>query len=140
MVYSASGSVLALPVFRRLFTAQVVALVGTGLLTVALGLLAYEIAGSAAGAVLGTALAIKMAAYVFLAPIMSALTDRLPRKTVLVAADVVRAATALALPFVDQVWQVYVLIFVSHLSSRHPVGRSGREPVHPGADVVSARL
>ena len=117
MVYSASGSVLALPVFRRLFTAQVVALVGTGLLTVALGLLAYEIAGSAAGAVLGTALAIKMAAYVFLAPIMSALTDRLPRKTVLVAADVVRAATALALPFVDQVWQVYGLIFVLQAAS-----------------------
>ncbi|WP_348538270.1 hypothetical protein [Nocardia farcinica] len=41
------------PVFRRLFTAQVVALAGTGLLTVALGLLAYDLAGSAAAAVLG---------------------------------------------------------------------------------------
>jgi len=40
-------------VFRRLFTAQVVALAGTGLLTVALGLLAYDLAGSAAAAVLG---------------------------------------------------------------------------------------
>lgn len=103
--------------FRRLFTAQVVALLGTGLLTVALGLLAYDIAGSAAGAVLGTALAIKMIAYVFVAPIVSSLTGTLPRKLVLVSADAVRALTALALPFVDQVWQVYVLIFVLQAAS-----------------------
>ncbi|MCZ4563652.1 MFS transporter [Rhodococcus sp. IEGM 1401] len=103
--------------FRRLFTAQVVALLGTGLLTVALGLLAYDIAGSAAGAVLGTALAIKMIAYVFVAPIVSSLTNALPSKLVLVTADAVRALTALALPFVDQVWQVYVLIFVLQAAS-----------------------
>ena len=39
--------------YRALFFAQVIALVGTGLLTVALGLLAFEIAGDAAGSVLG---------------------------------------------------------------------------------------
>jgi hypothetical protein len=50
--------------YRHLFLAQVIALVGTGLLTVALGLLAFELAGENAGAVLGTALAIKMIAYV----------------------------------------------------------------------------
>jgi putative exporter of polyketide antibiotics len=43
---------------------QVVALTGTGLATVALALLAFDLAGEAAGAVLGTALAIKMIAYV----------------------------------------------------------------------------
>ena len=48
--------------YRHLFLAQVVALVGTGLATVALGLLAYRLAGKDAGAVLGTALAIKMGA------------------------------------------------------------------------------
>lgn len=35
--------------FRRLFLAQVVALVGTGLATVALALLAYDLAGSGPG-------------------------------------------------------------------------------------------
>lgn len=98
------------PQFRRLFTAQVVALVGTGLLTVALGLLAYEVAGGQAGAVLGTALAIKMVAYVAVAPVISALTARLPRRLVLVSADVVRAGIALMLPFVTHTWQIYVLI------------------------------
>ena len=55
--------ILAHRTYRHLFLAQVVALVGTGLATVALGLLAFEIAGENAGAVLGTALAIKMVAY-----------------------------------------------------------------------------
>ena len=55
-------SVLANRTYRHLFCAQVIALVGTGLATVALGLLAYDIAGGNAGAVLGTALAIKMIA------------------------------------------------------------------------------
>ncbi|MFD6856039.1 MFS transporter [Rhodococcus sp. NPDC060090] len=105
------------PMFQRLFAAQVVALIGTGLLTVALGLLAYGLAGSNAGAVLGTALAIKMLAYVAVAPVIAALTDLLPRKTVLITADVVRAAVAMALPFVAQVWQIYVLIFVLQAAS-----------------------
>ncbi|BCK55569.1 MFS transporter [Nocardia wallacei] len=103
--------------FRRLFTAQVVALVGTGLLTVALGLLAYDLAGGAAGAVLGTALAIKMVAYVAVAPVISALAERLPRRRVLVSADVARAVVALTLPWVGQVWQVYVLVFVLQSAS-----------------------
>nr|WP_317615560.1 MFS transporter [Williamsia marianensis] len=103
--------------FGRLFAAQVVALVGTGLLTVALGLLAYDLAGSRAGAVLGTALTIKMVAYVAVAPVISALTDRVPRTVLLVGADVIRAAVAVLLPLVDQTWQVYVLIFVLQAAS-----------------------
>lgn len=103
--------------YRHLFLAQAVALVGTGLATVALGLLAYELAGGQAGAVLGTALAIKMLAYVGVAPVASALAQQLPRRAVLVALDLVRAAVALALPFVTQIWQIYVLIFVLQAAS-----------------------
>jgi len=103
--------------FGRLFAAQIVALVGTGLLTVALGLLAYDLAGADAGAVLGTALAIKMVAYVGVAPVISALADRVPRKVLLVGADAIRAAVALLLPLVDQTWQIYVLIFVLQAAS-----------------------
>lgn len=105
------------PVFRRLYAAQVTALAGTGLLTVALGLLAFDLAGGAAGAVLSTALAIKMIAYVFAAPVLSGLTAGLPRKAVLAGADIVRAAVAVALPWVDQVWQVYLLVFVLQAAS-----------------------
>ena len=96
-------SVLNNRTYRHLFTAQVIALVGTGLMTVALGLLAYELAGADAGAVLGTALAIKMLAYAGVAPVAQAFADRLPRRSLLVALDLVRAAVALCLPFVTEV-------------------------------------
>ena len=69
-------AVLANSTYRHLFAAQVIALIGTGLATVALGLLAYEIAGADAGAVLGTALAIKMVAYIGIAPVMGACRAR----------------------------------------------------------------
>ena len=71
--------------YRHLFLAQVIALVGTGPATVALGLLAYELAGENAGAVLGRALAIKMVAYVGIAPIAAAFSERLPRRAMLVS-------------------------------------------------------
>lgn len=103
--------------YRHLFLAQVIALVGTGLATVALGLLAYDLAGANAGAVLGTALAIKMIAYVGVAPIAAAFAERLPRRTMLVCLDLARAAVAVLLPFVTQVWHVYVLIFVLQSAS-----------------------
>lgn len=103
--------------YRRLFLAQVVALIGTGLATVALGLLAFELAGPNAGAVLGTALAVKMIAYVGVAPVAAAFADRVPRRSLLIALELVRAAVALCLPFVSEVWQVYVLIFVLQSAS-----------------------
>lgn len=103
--------------YRHLFLAQVVALVGTGLATVALGLLAYELAGKNAGAVLGTALAIKMVAYVLVAPLAGAYANRVPRRALLVALDLVRLAVVLVLPWVSQIWQIYVLIFVLQSSS-----------------------
>lgn len=110
-------STLRNPTFRHLFAAQIVALVGTGLATVALGLLAWHLAGDNAGAVLGTALAIKMVAYVTLAPVAAAIAERLPRRAFLVALDLIRAAVIAFLPFVDQVWQVYVLIFALQAAS-----------------------
>lgn len=109
--------VLANRTYRHLFFAQVIALLGTGLATVALGLLAFDLAGANAGAVLGTALAIKMLAYISVAPVASAMAERLPRRAVLVALDLTRAGVALMLPFVTQIWQVYLLIFVLQSAS-----------------------
>ncbi|MFJ5710645.1 MFS transporter [Streptomyces sp. NPDC093105] len=110
-------SVLRDRTYRHLFLAQVVALTGTGLATVALALLAYDLAGGHAPAVLGTALALKMAAYVGLAPLAGALARRVPRRALLVGADLVRLLAALVLPFVDQVWQVYALVLLLQAAS-----------------------
>lgn len=110
-------SVLANQTYRHLFLAQIIALVGTGLATVALGLLAYDIAGADGGAVLGIAMAIKMIAYIGVAPIVGAFANRLPRRGFLITMDLIRCAVALSLPFVDQIWQIYILIFVLQSAS-----------------------
>ena len=93
------------------------ALLGTGLATVALGLLAFDLAGGGAALVLGTVFAIKMVAYVGIAPIAGAFADRVPRRAFLVTLDLLRAGVALALPFVAEVWQVYLLIFLLQSAS-----------------------
>lgn len=98
--------------YRHLFAAQVIALLGTGLTTVALALLTYDLAGDNAGTVLGTALALKMIAYVTIAPIVGGLAASLPRKRVLVTLDLIRAVFVLCLPFVSEVWQIYLIIFL----------------------------
>jgi H+ antiporter protein len=110
-------SVLADRTYRHLFLAQIVALLGTGLATIALGLLAYDLSGERAGLVLGTIFTIKMVAYVGIAPIAGAFANRWPRRTMLVSLDLIRAAVALCLPFVTDVWQAYILIFVLQSAS-----------------------
>ncbi|MEM8182358.1 MFS transporter [Morganella morganii subsp. sibonii] len=110
-------NILSNRTYRHLFAAQVIALIGTGLATVALGLLAYDLAGDRAGAVLGTALAIKMSAYILVAPIAAAFADKFPRRTMLVTLDLVRAIVAIALPFVTQIGEIYILIFVLQSAS-----------------------
>lgn len=110
-------AVLRNPTYAKLFSAQVIALLGTGLLTVALGLLAFDIAGGDAGIVMGVAMTIKMVAYVAVSPIATALTARLPRKALLIGADLIRAAVAVSLPFVTEAWQIYILIFLLQSAS-----------------------
>src|SRR6478609_7408514 len=84
-------SVLRNRTYRHLFAAQVVALVGTGLTTVALALLAYDTAGAMAG--------------------------RMPRRALMVATDLTRAGVALALPFVTRAWQIYLAVLLLQAAS-----------------------
>ncbi|MFC6673736.1 MFS transporter [Marinobacterium aestuariivivens] len=121
--------------YRHLFAAQVISLFGTGFTTVALALLAHQIAGGRAGEVLGIALALKMVAYVFVAPLIGSYAQLLPRRTVLVALDLLRAGIVLSLPFVTVVWQIYCLVFLLNLFS------AGSTPVFQATipDIVRGR-
>jgi MFS family permease len=111
------ASPLADRTYRHLYLAQLSALTGTGVMTVGLALLAYQLAGDDAGAVLGIALSLRIVAFVLISPLFGAYAHLLPRRRVLVALDLLRAATVLLLPFVDAVWQVYALIFVINTCS-----------------------
>jgi MFS family permease len=84
---------------------------------VALALLAFDLAGDDSGAILGTALSLKMLAYIVAAPVVGVLIRHLPRKPLLIALDVLRAGSLLILPFVTAAWQVLALVFVFSLAS-----------------------
>lgn len=109
--------ILSHKTYRILFASQIIGLIGVGLTTVALGLLAFDLAGKEAGSVLGTALAIKMIAYVMLSPIMDALTSRFARKPLLVGLHILRGLLVACLPFVSEVWHIYVIIFFMQAAS-----------------------
>jgi len=87
-------------------------LAGTGVTTIALALLAWELEGNQAGKVLGTALAIKMIAYVVLAPLVGSLAHKLPRRKWLIGLDLIRAPLILYLPFLSELWEIYLVLFI----------------------------
>ncbi|MGR3378261.1 MFS transporter [Salipiger abyssi] len=106
-------SPLANRAFRTLFAAQVCSLLAVGLLTVALSLMAYEIGGPAAGGrILGLLLALKMVAYVGLAPFAESLLGALPRKRAMVALDFGRMLLLIPMVFVSQTWEIATLAFL----------------------------
>lgn len=103
--------------FRRLFAAHVVALLGTGLSTIAIGFLVFDISGDGAAAALGTLLAIKMLTYLLVGPLAPVIAQRVGPKRLLVLTDLARAAVAVSLPFIDSIAAAYVLIFVLQSAS-----------------------
>ncbi|MDO6584989.1 MFS transporter [Salipiger sp. 1_MG-2023] len=98
--------------FRTLFAAQICSILGVGLLTVALSLAAWRIGGAEAGGkVLGLLLALKMVAYVGLAPFAETLLARVPRKTAMAGLDFGRMLLLLPMVFVTATWQIAALAF-----------------------------
>ncbi|MFN3888876.1 MAG: MFS transporter [Beijerinckiaceae bacterium] len=98
--------------YKRLFIANVLTLVATGVSTVALALLAYEISGAESGAVLGFALSLKMAINILAPFVAPGLSAYFSRRAWLVMMCLIRAISLLALPFISQVWHIFVLIIV----------------------------
>jgi len=103
--------------YLRLLSAQAISLVGTGISSICLALLAYELAGEDASIVLGVAFAIKILTYIFLAPVFSVISHRFPKRQTLVLLDIIRAAMFALIPFVTHVWQVYLFMFVINACS-----------------------
>ena len=98
--------------FRLLFGAQIISLLGSGVTTVGLALFAYQLTGGAsATAVIGNALTLRILAFLLFSQPAGVIADRLSRKKILVAADVVRFALLALFPFITAVWQIYTLIF-----------------------------
>jgi MFS transporter, NRE family, putaive nickel resistance protein len=97
--------------FARLYAAQTISQIGDALTWVGLALLAYQLTGGKnAAVVLGTALTLRVTAFVIFSPLAGVIADRINRKWLLVGCDLGRMLIIGLLPFVHFVWQVYVLM------------------------------
>ncbi len=85
-------AVFASPVLRRLQLAWIGSILGGWAYVVALGVYAYDQGGPAAVGLVGL---IRLVPAALLAPFTSSLVDRLPRTTVMIGSDVVRAVLML---------------------------------------------
>lgn len=98
--------------FRLLFGAQVISLLGSGVTTVGLALFAYQLtAGVSATAVIGNALTLRILAFLLFSQPAGVIADRVSKKRILIAADVIRFGLLALFPFITAVWQIYALIF-----------------------------
>jgi NRE family putative nickel resistance protein-like MFS transporter len=99
--------------FMLLFSAQLISLVGSGLTTIGLALFAHQLVeGSSAAIVIGNALMLRILAFLMFSQFVGILADRVNRKTMLITADIVRLALLALFPFIDSVWQIYLMIFL----------------------------
>ena len=83
------------PELRRLFAAHAVSRAGDAFNSVALVVLVYQLTGSGLG--VAATVAFEVAPVLLLGPVAGLVADRFPRRTVMVAADLLRAALAVLL-------------------------------------------
>src|SRR6266536_6625055 len=97
--------------FRRLWMAQVVSEVGDWFYTLSIYTLLLQLTGHAGSVAL--ALVLQVLPQTFVGPTAGVVNDRLKRKHVMIAADIVRFVVVLAMLFVrsrSMVWLVYPLL------------------------------
>ena len=96
--------------FRNLFVGQLISQTGDWFNSVALFTLLLSLTGS--GEAVGYILIIKLLPSFFAGPLAGVVADRFNRKTIMIAADIVRGVLVLGFLFVErpeQVWMVYAL-------------------------------
>jgi MFS family permease len=115
--------------FRAVFAAENLSLLGDQLARIALAILVFQRSGSAFQA--SATYAISYGAYLVSAPLLSGLSDRYPRLSVMVACDLLRIPLVLGLALAVDVpmWVLFGLIFV--LGAAGPVFDSARSALQP---------
>ncbi|MFO1008428.1 MAG: MFS transporter [Planctomycetota bacterium] len=110
------------PAFRRLWFSQIVSQTGDWLNRMACIVLIGRLGGdsSALGTFFGIELALRLIPPALLGPLAGPLADRISRRFLMVASDVLRAAIVLGFLFVDEkgeLWLLYTLVFLQMAAS-----------------------
>jgi NRE family putative nickel resistance protein-like MFS transporter len=103
--------------FTKLYIAHAGSLLGSAMGSAAIALLAEELRPGKGATVLAATLVIRIAIFVFLSPLAGQASDRIGRRTQMIATDLLRAAAVICMFFVTEVWQLYALAFLMHLGS-----------------------
>ncbi len=103
--------------FQQLFWAHALSLLGSGLSSLALGLLAHHLVGAAASSVLGVTLAIRIFVIVLCSPWAGKLADRYGARKLMVVSDLMRAVVVIGFFYAESVWQIYALAVLLNLGS-----------------------
>jgi NRE family putative nickel resistance protein-like MFS transporter len=104
--------------FRLLFASQVISLTGSGVTTIGLALFAHQlVGGESAAAVIGNALMLRILAFLLFSQPAGVLADRIHRKTLLIVADLIRFGLVSLFPWIENVWQVYAMIFLINMAT-----------------------
>lgn len=104
-------------IFQQLFWAHALSLVGSGLTSLALGLLAHELVGASAATVLGITLTIRIVVIVFVSPWAGRIAARCGARRMMILSDFGRAGIMAGFLYADAVWQIYLLAVFLNLGS-----------------------
>lgn len=110
------SEILQLPnTYLTFLVGQLLSRVGDSLYELAIPLISYELTKSAL--VMGSMYAISVLPIVMLGPIIGVLVDRLPRKKLMMSADIMRAVLVALIPTLHffsalRIWHLYVISFL----------------------------
>lgn len=99
-------------VFATLYFAESISLLGDAFTWVGLALLSYQFGREKSAIILATALTLRVTAFIIFSPFAGVLADRVSRKTILYTTHFIRMGIVACLPFVNQEWQIYALVFL----------------------------
>jgi NRE family putative nickel resistance protein-like MFS transporter len=123
---------------RALWFADWISDVGNFVTFIALAVYVNRLTGSAAA--VGFALALRSVPWFTIGPFAGVLADRMDRRSLMIATNLIRAVLVGALPFTHAAWQAYVLSFLSSMLG--PVFRPARSALMaqlaPGERLVPA--
>jgi MFS family permease len=131
-------AVLREPEMRSLWMSEWISDAGSFVTFIALAVYIHSLTGGVTA--VGFALGLRSIAGFLFGPFAGVIADRLDRRAVMIACDLIRAALVTALAFTHAPWQAYVLAFASGLLG--PLFRSARSAllpqVAPGPRLVPA--
>lgn len=103
------------PLFRRLYIAQGISLLGDSVTWLGIALLAYEFGGDKSSEILATALTLRVTAFVMFGSYAGIVADRFSRKKIMIITNLFRMIIVISFAFLNSSWQLYILIFLLNI-------------------------